>query len=166
MKRLIYFSLFMMILTSCNLTENPEPAISEIGIWEMTEVRSSWGFDPVSASNLEYKETYEFRNDGTFTKSNSEINQSLNGEYTIEEPEDVFADRVKSFLILTYNQEDLNALSEELEERNPDSTDVIPFFWIVYSNSQDTERLSLQHDGKLINAGYGVMDGPIFVYEK
>ncbi|WP_160169354.1 hypothetical protein [Indibacter alkaliphilus] len=38
--------------------------------------------------------------------------------------------------------------------------------WIVYSNRQDIERLSLEHDGKLINACYGDMDGSIFIYEK
>jgi hypothetical protein len=97
MKHIYYIFLFTLILTSCNLEENPDPTISEIGVWQITEVRSSWGFDPVPASELEYNETYEFRSDGTFTKINSEFNQSLSGVYTVEDPEDIFEDRVKFF---------------------------------------------------------------------
>jgi hypothetical protein len=69
-------------------------------------------------------------------------------------------------LTLTFNQDDLSALAEELQEKNPDSSEAIFLNWMVYSNTQDTERLIMEHDGNLINAGYGLMDGPIFVYEK
>lgn len=164
MKHLYYLPFFVFLFISCNSDKESENPLSEIGTWEISEIRSSWGFDPVEGDDIGYRESYEFRNDGTFTKFNSESNITLNGHYTTESPEEVFENRVKSFLVLTYNEDELNDLMEEAEN-NPDNPNNVPFYWIVYS-SGNQERLSLQNDGTLVNAGYGIADGPIFVYLK
>lgn len=164
MKHFNYLPFFVFLLISCNSGEGTENPISEIGTWEISEIRSSWGFDPVKGDDIGYRESYEFRNDGTFKKFNSESNITLSGQYTSEFPEEIFEDRVKSFLVLTYNEEELKALLEEAEN-NPENSSNAPFYWIVYSSGTE-ERLSLLNDGSLVNAGYGIADGPIFVYLK
>lgn len=151
------------ILMSCESLKGEDPSVSHLGKWELEESLNSWFPDTTPVSELGYSETYDFRSNGTFTKTNSKFDRLLTGTYEITPAEKEFEASFQSSLTLTYNASDLEGLPTN-ESGNVYWNDD-PFFWIIYG-TKDSEVVFLHKDGTLTNPGYGWADGPVYVYNK
>lgn len=141
-----------------------EDPSSHLGKWNLKEYHSSWFPETTPVSELGYSETYEFRANGTFTKSNSELDRTLNGTYTLTPADEEFKDRFQSDLTLSYDASDLEGFPTD-ESGSVRLSNREPFFWVIYGIN-NTEVVFLRTDGTLTNAGYGWADGGEYVYRK
>lgn len=167
MRKIFQILLPLMIVVSisisCESVKDEEPAVSHLGKWDLVHADGTMIPTSVPVSDLGYTESYEFFPDGTFTKTNSELERILTGTYEVSPAEDEWKNNYQSSMTLTYNASDLEGLASNESGTVYMNSD--PHFWIIYGVI-DTEVLFLHENETLTNPGYGWSDGPIYVYMK
>lgn len=166
MRKTLHFCLTLILVSffiSCDSLKGDDPSESYLGKWKLTEYKSSWFPGATPVSELGYSEFYEFRSNGTFSKSNSELDRVLTGTYVVTPAQDEFKENFLSELTLKYNSSDLEGLPTENDGLI--YTNREPYFWIIYGRDE-TEVVFLKENGTLTNAGYGWADGGEYIYRK
>src|SRR5690554_39366 len=147
MKKLSVLSLsfaVMFFLSACNKDESPEATIA--GEWVIAEIGSTWTNEVITGEAIGYKESYLFKQNGTFvkTRAGSRSDGQATGTFTFKEaPSNEM--NIKYYLLLTFET----------------GTGLI----ISCYSSAGIEEFSLFEDGRLLN-GAGACDNAILTYRK
>ncbi|MBS9523755.1 hypothetical protein KI659_06950 [Litoribacter alkaliphilus] len=164
MKKLFLIALTAVFLSSCS-NEGGKPNFGHSGTWEVVEVQNSWTGEVTPASELSYSESYELRGNMTFTKFNSHLGIDLTGTYQEVELEEVEGSNDVLGFILSFDPEPIEKAKEVIESEVSILINNDPFYFAVYGIDLQ-ESLRIRRDGSMINSGHGIMDGPIYIYQK
>lgn len=158
------FFVLAVFLFSCQPDEFEDLQKNFTGQWELVEMRSDWGLEDVT--DFSYTETYEFRSDGTFVKTNSELERQLTGTFVHAVPDqgESQAD-FRMMLTLTFDSDILDEVIGSSERTGTALRRENPSFWILYG-CQEQEILWLRGDMSLTNGGWCIVDAGTYVYRR
>ncbi len=89
LKKILLLLLAPIVLFSCN--EDADPVRTLVGEWDLVSAYSVWTGRTYVGDEMNYQQTYQFRSDGTFTKTQILDGnlQEGKGSYSTEQPEAV-----------------------------------------------------------------------------
>lgn len=144
MKKLFLSLLVLGSIFGCK--EDADPVHSIVGNWDLVSIENSWTGGVQTGTALSYRQSYQFRKDGTFTKTKNAEDQVLEatGSYSTF-PQDIASSAdVKLNVVMDFTDGD------ELAGDCGGSTG---------------ELLVLRNNNQLVNT-WGMCDGPRLTYEK
>jgi hypothetical protein len=144
MKNLLLPLIILFALTACSEKNDPENLIS--GDWELVSSVNAWTGEKLEGADLYYRQTYLFRRDGKFTKTqqNEDGSFQASGTYSIEQSESTSGSDIKFYLNLSFTDGDQIAGS-------------------CYGNEKE---IMVYNVNKQLRNTWGECDGPIHTYDR
>jgi hypothetical protein len=106
MKNLLLALLLLFALTACSEKNDPDKLI--VGEWELVSSVNPWTGEKIEGEDLYYRQTYQFRRDGKFTKTqqNEDGNFQASGTYSTDKLEPTPDSDIRFYLNLTFTDGD------------------------------------------------------------
>lgn len=144
-KLMIALAFLAFAISSCDNDKDFEPEAAIQGEWEIVKVSTGLNGE-LTANEIDFQEQYIFHKNGSFVKKHQSEEESfeISGEYSLQEVDPTDSSRARMLLTLEYTTEPNRA-------------------WIC---SEETEEFILTHDGELYKTCMGLMDGPVYYFEK
>ncbi|MBS9523468.1 lipoprotein [Litoribacter alkaliphilus] len=160
MKKLLLLAFAVLILAACQNDDNPT-VLTEIGEWKLEQLTPVRSTEVITAAELDFTETYHFRENGTFSKFSTRAEMELSGTYeTVPvDPDDRFDPMLVRQLILTFDSDQYEAILDREEGSNRAYVDLY-----IYG-VDNFEVLGLRNDNSLSNGGHR-SHGDFLVYTR
>jgi opacity protein-like surface antigen len=144
MKKFLLSVLVSVVFFSCK--EDADPVPNVIGEWDLVSIQNGWTGEELIGTEDAYEQTYQFRKDGTFTKTLKveDVVSKGNGNYSTTPEYNLSSADVKLRVFLEFVGGDDLAGD---------------------CNGPESEELILRNNNQLINT-WSECDGPSLTYEK